>query len=161
MRMRIGMILLLSSTASALSLGQLKSGALGLTTSFFETPNLGLAYATSENTRVSASVGFNFVHDSAGNSSTYHFGVNVWRYVFTTESISNFFGGAAGFDAQSNPVGTSSSVDLAALYGAEYWFSTKFALHGTLQIHFDTGKVFGSSVSRIFTSAETGLTWYF
>jgi hypothetical protein len=161
MKKRIRTAFLLSFTMVVVSFGQLKSGSLGLTTSFFENPNLGLAYAASENTRITASVGFNFAHDSSGNSSTYHFGLSMWRYVLNTESISNFLGGAVGFDAQSNPVGTSSSVDLAALYGAEYWFSTRFALHGTLQIHFDTGKFIGLSVSRVFTSAETGLTWYF
>ena len=158
---RIRSALLLSSIVAVVSLGQLKSGALGLTTSFFENPNLGLAYATSENTRIAASVGFSFAHDSSGNSSTYHFGLSMWRYVLNTESISNFLGGAVGFDARSNPVGTSSSVDLAGLYGAEYWFSRRFALHGTLQIHFNTGKIIGSNISRVFTSAETGLTWYF
>jgi hypothetical protein len=130
MKKRIRTALLLCLTLAVVSFGQLKSGAMGLTTSFFENPNLGLAYAASENTRIAASVGFSFAHDSSGNSSTYHFGLSMWHYVLTTESISNFLGGAVGFDAQSNPVGTSSSVDLAALYGAECWFSTGFALHG-------------------------------
>jgi len=161
MRNSVTVLVLLSLTFIGTANGQLKSGSLGLTTSLLENPNLGLAYAASENTRISASVGFSFTHDSTGNSSTYHFGVNLWRYVLTTESISNFLGGAIGVDALSNSVGTSSSLDFAGLYGAEYWFSTRFALHGTLQIHFNTGRMFGSTVSKVYTSAETGLTWYF
>jgi hypothetical protein len=155
-------ILFLSSVMlTALSFGQLKTGSIGLTTSLLKDPNLGIAYAASENTRISANVGFNFAHDSSGNSSTYHFGVSAWRYVLTAASISSFFGGTLGVDAQSNPAGTSSLLDLAGLYGAEYWFSSKFAVHGTLQVHVGTGKDFGSTVSKIYTSAETGLTWYF
>jgi len=157
---RIVFLAVLLCGVATVSFAQLKTGALGLTTSFSENPNLGLAFAASENTRIAATVGFDFSHDSTGNSSTYSFGLSLWRYVLTAESISNFFGGSVGFDAQSNPFGTSSSIDLAALYGAEYWFSKRFAVHGTLQIHFDTGRSLGSTVTGIFTSAEAGLTWY-
>ena len=161
MRMRIDLLFVLSTIITVTGFAQLKPGALGLTTSFSENPNLGLAYAASENTRITATVGFNFAHDSTGNASTYHFAVSIWRYVLTTDNISNFFGGVVGVDAQSNPVGTSSFLDVVALYGAEYWFSTRFAVHGTLQVHFGTGKELGTGVSRIYTSAESGLTWYF
>jgi hypothetical protein len=161
MRTKCTILFLLMTLLNGVSFGQLKSGSIGLTTSLSKEPNLGIAYAASENSRISANVGFNFTHDSTGNSSTYHFGVNAWRYILNVENISSFFGGALGVDAQSSQAGTSSSLDLAALYGAEYWFSPRFAVNGTLQVHFGTGKVLGSTVSRIYTSAETGLTWYF
>ncbi len=63
-------------------------------------------------------------------------------------------------DAQSNPVGTSSAFGVGALYGTEYWFSSRFAVHGTVRVHLSTGKAYGSTTSRIYTSAESGLTWY-
>lgn len=160
MRNRIVTTLLVTVAITTVCLAQLKNGAVGLTVSFLENPNLGLAYAASQNTRISAKVGFNFAHDSTGNSSTYHFELNMWRYVMNVENVSGFFGGSVGMDALSNPAGTASSIGAGALYGMEYWFSARFAVHGTVQIHLSTGKALGSSVSRVFTTAESGLTWY-
>ena len=155
-----GFSLLLAIVFTSFCYPQLKNGAVGLTASFNGSPNLGLAYAVSQNTRIAADVGFQFSHDSVGNSSTYQFGLSMWRYVLNADNISSFFGGTVGIDAQSNSGGTSSSLGLGALYGAEYWFSPKFAVYGTLQVHLSTGKAFGATVSRVFTSAESGLTWY-
>lgn len=151
---------LLMAVFCSVSPGQLRAGAVGLTVSFLQKPNVGLAYAVSPRTRIGAEVGFDFSHDSAGNTSTYHFGLSMWRYVVSIENVSGFFGGTIETDALSNPSGTSSSFGIGALYGMEYWFGKRFAVHGTLQVHLSTGKDFGSTVSRVFTSAESGLTWY-
>ncbi len=161
MKKRLTLAVLLGLCFSVVALAQLKQGTLGVTASILESPNIGLVYASNEQTRLSAAFGFSLRNDSTGNTSTYRFTASVWRYILTTENISNFYGGSLGFDAQSYPVGTSSSFGVAALYGAEYWFSSKFALSGTFQLHFSTGKEYGSKVSRVFTSVETGLTWYF
>ncbi len=160
MRPRICIVGLLTVALTVLAGAQLKSGAVGVTVSFLQSPNLGLAYAVSPHTRLSAQVGFDFTHDSSGNASTYQCGLGLWRYVVNVENLSGFFGGSIGVDATTNPRGTSSSFGVGALYGMEYWFSSRFAVHGTLQLHLSTGKVFGSTVSRVFTSAESGLTWY-
>jgi hypothetical protein len=160
MHKKTNFVLLLSIVCVATTLGQLRRGSVGLTTTLFQSPNLGLAYAASANTRISANVGFTFTHDSSGNASTYHVSVSGWRYVYSAENMSGFFGGSFGVDAQSDPSATTSSLDLAALFGTEYWFSSRFALYGTAQLHFGTGKIAGATVSRLYTSAETGLTWY-
>ena len=160
MRSTICAFAVLMGAFSSLATAQLKGGAVGLTVSFLQSPNLGLAYAATSDTRLSAQVGFDFTHDSSGNASSYQFGLSMWRYIINVDNVSGFFGGTIGLDAASNPAGTSSSIRLGALYGMEYWFSSRFAVHGTLQVHVSTGKAFGSTVSRVFTSAESGLTWY-
>lgn len=154
-------IFLLCACISTAAFGQLKPGSLGLTTSFVENPNLGLVYAASEQTRFAATIGFNFVHDSVGNASAYHFGLSVWRYVLTSKDIATFVGGVMGVDAQSNTVGTTSLLDLGVLFGAEYWLSSAFAVHGSLQLHGGAGKQQGTPLSRFSTSAVSGMTWYF
>ncbi len=161
MRRKLQISLFLCILLSATSSAQLKSGALGITASILESPNVGLVYAPSEKTRLTATFGFSLKNDSTGTASTYRFNASIWRYILSAENVSNFFGGSVGFDAQSYPSGTSSTVGIVGLYGAEYWFSPKFALNGVFQLHFDTGKEFGSHVSRISTSVQTGLTWYF
>ncbi len=161
MKTKLSIVALLWFCCTAVTSAQLKRGAMGLTASILESPNIGLVYATSEQTRLSASFGFSLRNDSSGNRSSYRFAVSVWQYVLNEQNISSFYGGSLGVDAQSYPEGTSSSFGIAALYGAEYWFSPKFALNGTFQLHFSTGKEYGSKVSRVFTSVQTGLTWYF
>ncbi len=160
MKIRLAAFSVLAVVVCSLAAAQLKGGAVGLTVSFVQNPNLGLAYALSPHTRLSAQVGFDFTHDSTGNASTYQCGLGIWRYVVNVENIAGFFGGTIGVNASSNSAGTSSSFGIGALYGMEYWFSPRFAVHGTLQVHLSSGKAFGSTVSRVYTTAESGLTWY-
>ncbi len=160
MKSRISTVSVLTIVACSLATAQLRSGAVGITVSFLQNPNLGLAYAASANTRISAQVGFDFKHDSSGNASTYGCDLGLWHYVFSVENMSGFVGGTIGISAASSPAGTSSALGLGALYGMEYWFSSRSAVHGTLQVQLSTGKSFGSTVTRVFTKAESGLTFY-
>jgi hypothetical protein len=152
---------ILCATVAATALSQLKSGALGLTMSLSQSPNIGLAYAASENTRIAASIGFDAAKDSSGTTSSYRFSTSIWRYILSSDNIASFFGGSIGLDADSKPAGTVSSVSFGPLFGAEYWFSKRFAVFGMFQVAFQTGKSFGTNVTRLSSSAQTGLTWYF
>ncbi len=161
MRKILSVLLAVTTLSIVTANAQLKSGSIGLTASLLESPNIGLAYAASAKTRVSATFGFGLTKDSTGTTSNYRFNASLWQYVLSADNISNFFGGSVGLDAHSYPSGTSSTIGLTALYGAEYWFSPKFALNGVFQLHYDTGKELGSSVTSVYTSVQTGLTWYF
>jgi hypothetical protein len=55
---KISISLVLPATLGLTAADQLKSGALGLTTSLLDSPNLGMACAASKNTRLSATIGF-------------------------------------------------------------------------------------------------------
>lgn len=158
-RLLFVLILLFSFAYPASS--QLKKGSLGLTTSILESPNLGMAYATSAKTRLAVSLGFSSSKDSVGRTSSFHVGTSLWRYISLSEGLATFTGGSIGVDTKSTPNVTSSSLSIAGLFGTEYWFSPRFSVHGLLQLQFVTGKDAGASISAISTSAQTGVTWYF
>jgi hypothetical protein len=153
----ICLALLLTSTC----LCQPKKGSLGITSAIVETPNLGIAYAVSDNMRIGSSLGVDMSKDSLGTTSSLHFDASIWRYTISSENFSTFFGGAVGFDSKSMPTATTSLAGIAGLYGAEYWLSPKFAIYGLLQVGYETGKDAGAAVTHVKTSAKTGLTWYF
>lgn len=161
MKNRLVFVVVLLFSFAYPTASQLKKGSLGLTTSILESPNLGMAYAASENMRLAVFLGFSSSKDSIGRTSTFHVGTSLWRYMSASDGLATFAGGSIGVDTRSTPDVTSSSLGITGLYGAEYWFSPQFSAHGLLQLHFVTGKDAGASISTFFTSAQTGVTWYF
>lgn len=158
--------------ASSFGFGQMKQGTWGVTTGTAGSPtSFGIAYALQPNLRLSGAIGFtsesnpNFQATAVG-TTTFTIGVTPWYYLGTTESVSAFVGGMIGFTSTSisGVSGSATGFTFAGHFGAEYWFTQKFAWNGYLALGFNSqsnGGPASVSNSTFGTSTSTGLTWFF
>lgn len=125
--------------------------------------NIGMAYMPSDRISVRAELGFRSQTDtSTAKNSEFTFTGNVWYYLSTAESISTFLGGALGFGSSTDIAGNGTSlVSVSGFFGAEYWFSPHFSCFGHIGFVSASYKIAEKPASDFFTSASTGLTWYF
>ena len=86
----------------------------------------------------------------------------MWYYLHTAENVSTFLGGALGFGSANDAAGNGTSLlNLSGFFGAEYWFSPHFSCFGHIGLVYASYKITEKPASDVFTSATTGLTWYF
>ncbi len=154
---------------------QLKPGSFGLTADLstgFQGPSeirtlagplhAGVAYSLNEKTSVRATIGFRTHADTSGNSeSEFSVGGDLWYYLTDADQMSTFAGGGFAFGSASQPSGaTTSVIGLRGFFGAEYWFSRRFAWHVHTGLDVVLSSLSGKSSSDLFLAASTGLTWY-
>ena len=125
--------------------------------------NIGLAYLPSDHLSIRSELGFRTQKDTSGaRNSEFTFTGNVWYYLHTAESMSTFIGGALGFGSESAASGSVTSLfSLSGYFGAEYWIGQRFSWFGHIGLVYASYSVAGKPASDVFTSATTGLTWYF
>jgi hypothetical protein len=125
--------------------------------------NLGMAYMPSDRVSLRGELGFRSQKDTSGTkNSEFTFTGNLWYYLQTSENVSTFLGGAIGFGSASDVAGKGTSLlSLSGFFGAEYWFSPHFSCFGHIGLIYASTKVAEKPASDVFTSATTGLTWYF
>jgi len=175
---RLAMLTMAVTILGSLSLAQLKQGAWGITADVTGSSSFGIAYAMQPNLRLGVNLGFGSSGPSGAKTTSFGIGIGGWYYLGTSENVSAFVGGAISFESQSQdqttanpnppPITITSSVTtttfgLGPQFGAEYWFSQKFAIHGYLQFKFGSSSSGGGggSSTTITTNTQTGLTWYF
>ena len=125
--------------------------------------NLGMAYMPSDQISLRGELGFISQKDTSNATySEFTFTGNVWYYLQTSENISTFLGGALGFGSATDATGKGiSMLTLQSFFGAEYWVSKRFSWFGHMGVVYASYSEAGKKASDIFTSASTGLTWYF
>jgi hypothetical protein len=125
--------------------------------------NLGFTYLPSNRINLRGELGFWSQKDTAQTTnSEFTFTSNVWYYLNTNENVSTFLGGALGFGSATDGAGKSSSLlHLNGFFGVEYWISTHFSCFGHIGLVYASYKVAERPATNIFTSATSGLTWYF
>jgi hypothetical protein len=145
---------------TTLSKGFISSANISSNTGSF---NIGMAYMPSDRINLKGELGFRSQKDTSGTkNSEFTFTGNVWYYLQTSESVSTFLGGALGFGSATDVAGKGTSLlSLSGYYGAEYWFSPRFSWFGHFGIVYASYKIAQKPASDIYTSATTGVTWYF
>jgi len=125
--------------------------------------NIGFAYFPSDRISVRCDVGFRAQKDtSEAKTSEFTFTGNMWYYLQTSENVSTFLGGALGFGSATDAAGKGSSLmSLQGFFGAEYWLSQHFSWFGHIGLVYASYTISERPASDVFTSASTGLTWYF
>jgi hypothetical protein len=125
--------------------------------------NLGMAYMPSDRISIRSDLGFKSQKDTSGEkNSEFTFTGNVWYYLQTAENVSTFLGGALGFGSATDVAGNGTSlISVSGFFGAEYWFSPHFSWFGHIGLVSASYKIAEKPASDVFTSAATGLTWYF
>jgi hypothetical protein len=125
--------------------------------------NIGMAYMPSNRISIRSDLGFRSQSDTSGEkNSEFTFTGNVWYYLHTAENISTFLGGALGFGSATDVAGIGSSlVSVSGFFGAEFWFNSHFSWFGHIGLVSASYKIAEKPASDVFTSASTGLTWYF
>lgn len=150
--------------ATSMMFGQLKKGGLGITTAvgLAGQSSLGVAYAFSENTRLNGELEFSSVSPTGGSSQTnFGIGATLWIYQPAMENVTVSYGGGLGYGSTSSGGVSSSSISILGEFGAEYWFSPKFAWGGQLTLGFNTSGPSGAKTSTFGTGMSTSLTWWF
>jgi hypothetical protein len=125
--------------------------------------NIGIAYMPIDHVCIRSDLGFRSQTDTSGEkNSEFTFTGNVWYYLHTAENVSTFLGGALGFGSATNVAGKGTSLmSVSGFFGAEYWFSPHFSWFGHIGLVSASYKIAEMPASDVFTSATTGLTWYF
>jgi hypothetical protein len=125
--------------------------------------NMGMAYMPSDHISLRGELGFRSQKDtSKSKNSEFTFTGNLWYYLQTKESVSTFLGSAIGFGSANGASGDGTSLlSLSGFFGAEYWFSPHFSCFGHIGLVYSSYSVATKPASDVFTSATTGLTWYF
>jgi len=125
--------------------------------------NLGMAYMPTDGISVRSELGFRSQTDTSGEkNSEFTFAGNLWFYLHTSESVSTFIGGALGFGSATDVAGKGTSLlSVSGFFGAEYWLSPHFSWFGHIGVVSASYKIAEQPASDVFTSAATGLTWYF
>ena len=159
--------------SSSVMLGQLRRGSFGLESRLDVSgvagsgglSGLGVAYAASENLRIDGALGFSSSGASGATQSGFGIEVAASYYIGTVDNVSAFAGGKVGFGSFSPGGGLSSvgSFNIGAFYGAEYWFSPKFAWSGAMGLQFTSTSTTPSTTSfgTYGAAVSTGLTWWF
>jgi hypothetical protein len=125
--------------------------------------NIGMVYLPTDRISLRCEIGFLSHKDtSEAKNSEFTFTSNLWYYLQTTENVSTFLGGSMGFGSASTASGNGMSLfSLSGYFGAEYWFSSRFSWFGHIGLVYNSYSVAEKPASDIFTSATTGLIWYF
>jgi hypothetical protein len=125
--------------------------------------NLGMAYMPSDRISLRGEMGFLSQKDTANATySEFTFTGNLWYYLQTSEEISTFLGGALGLGSATEASGKGISLmSFQGFFGAEYWFSKRFSWFGHMGLVYSSYTIAEKKASDIFTSASTGVTWYF
>jgi hypothetical protein len=125
--------------------------------------NLGVSYMPSDQIALKGEVGFCSQKDtSEAKNSEFTFTGSLWYYLQTSENVSTFLGGSVGFGSVNTASGNETSMlNLSGFFGAEYWFSPHFSCFGHIGLVYASYTIATKPASNIFTSATTGLTWYF
>lgn len=151
---------------SAMSFAQLSAGKIGVSTDMpvFGAPNLnsiGGAYALSENMRLDAGIAFTSVAppSPAKSQTGFGLGASVKMYSPAMENVTYFYGAGFSFGTYGDPAVSSFGVN--ALGGAEYWFSSRFAMGGYASFGFGSTGASGAKTTTIGTmGVSTTLTWW-
>lgn len=148
---------------SSVSMAQLSAGKIGISTDI-PAGSLGAAYALSENMRIDAGVTFNTVSPPSPATSfgTIGLGVGLKMYHPAMENVTYFYGGSFGF-ASSGPSGAkATSLNVNVLGGAEYWFSSRFAMGGYVSFGFGSSTPSGGSATTTIGTQGVGttMTWW-
>jgi hypothetical protein len=125
--------------------------------------NIGMSYLPSDEISLRGELGFRSQNDtSKAKNSEFTFTGNVWYYLQTSENVSTFLGGGVGFGSANAASGDGTSLlSISGFFGAEYWFSPHFSCFGHIGLVYASYSVATQPASDIYTSATTGLTWYF
>ncbi len=171
----LGILIVLGSVIASTLYAQPQKGIYGITTTISKgfisknistssgSLNLGMAYMPTDRINLRGELGFRSQKDTSNStSSEFTFTANCWYYLQTTENVSTFLGGAVGFGSATDVAGKGTSLlNLGGYFGAEYWFSQRFSWFGHFGIIYASYKIATKPASDIFTSATTGVTWYF
>lgn len=144
---------------SSVSMAQLSAGKIGISTDI-PAGSIGAAYALSENMRLDAGLSFSSTSTTGGTSSTgFGIGGSVKLYSPAMENVSYFYGGGVNFGSVGSPAVTTIGVNV--LGGAEYWFSSRFAMGGYVSLGFTNFGPSGATTTVIGTQGvSTTLTWW-
>lgn len=167
---------MLMCVMTAILFSQPKKGLYGITTTISKgfipsnnistnngSLNLGFTYLPSNKINLRCELGFRSQTDTAeAKSSEFTFTSNIWYYLATYENVATFAGGALGFGSAVDGAGISSSLfDLSGFFGVEYWIGSHFSCFGHIGFVYASYKIAQRPATDIFTSATSGLTWYF
>ena len=168
--------IILLCTISFILISQPRKGLYGITTTISKgfisshrvvtnngSLNVGFAYLPSNSISLRCELGFRSQKDtSQATSSEFTFTTNAWYYLNNLENVTTFIGGALGFGSASDGVGIGTSLlSLSGFFGVEYWISSQFSCFGHIGLVYASYSVAQRPASDIFTSATSGLTWYF
>ena len=125
--------------------------------------NIGMAYMPSDRFSLRGELGFRSQKDTnSTKNSEFTFTGNLWYYLQTSESVSTFLGGAIGFGSANSASGD--GTNLLSLSGF-LELNTGLVLTSLVLVILDLFipriQLQTKPASDIFTSATTGLTWYF
>lgn len=125
--------------------------------------NIGMSYMPSDQLNLKGEVGFFSQKDTSGaKNSEYTFSAQLWYYLQSSDQVSTFLGGSIGFGSVNTASGDGITlIDFSGFFGAEYWFSPHFSCFGNIGVVYASYTVATKPASDVFTSATTGLTWYF
>jgi len=162
MKKRIIAVLAICAFAS-MSFGQLKEGSLGISPgiSFGPTHNtqtIGIAYAVTNDIRLDGDIGFTTVSD---DYTSFALTVGGAYYLWKVDDINTFVSGGFGIAStsySSSYLGSDvSEFGLTGKMGAEYNFSPRFSINGTVGLELNLG----SGHTRFGTITGSALTWWF
>jgi hypothetical protein len=125
--------------------------------------NIGMSYMPSDQINLKGEIGFCSQKDTSGaKNSEFTFTGHLWYYLQTSQNVSTFLGGSIGFGSVNTASGDGTTMlNLSGFFGAEYWFSPHFSCFGHIGLVYASYTIATKPASDIFTSATTGLTWYF
>jgi len=142
---------------SSLSVAQLSAGKIGITTDI-PAKSIGAAYALSENMRLDAGLTFESTAppSPATSSTEIGIGASIKLYHPAVENVTYYYGGGVGFNTAGDPA--FSTIGISVMGGAEYWFSSRFAVGANVSLGFTNSGVSGAKTTRIGTQG-VGMTW--
>lgn len=145
---------------SSVSMAQLSAGKLGVTTDI-PASSIGAAYALSENMRIDAGLTFQTTSppSPAKSSTTIGVGASLKMYNPAMEGVTYFYGGQFNFSSSGPSGATSTALGVAVLGGAEYWFSSRFAVGAHVSFGFGSSTPSGGSATTTIGTMGVGTTW--
>jgi hypothetical protein len=173
---KMAVSLILCSLVGLSLFAQPKKGIYGITTTLSKgfgtasdistnsgSMSIGVGYMPTDMINLRGELGFRSQKDTTGlKHSEFTFTGSLWYYLQTSEGVSTFLGGSLGFGSATDIGGKGTSmVSLGGFFGAEYWFSQHFSCFGHIGFIYASYTIAEKPASDFFTSASTGLTWYF
>lgn len=158
----LALVAVLVMSSSSLH-AQMSPGRFAVTALVPQGPDIGVAYAASERTRINLGLGFSASYPDAGVSeSSFSVKAGAWRLQPAFEGVSMFYGGSIEFLAHS---GSTSTGDFGVMVqaGAEYAISRSFSIGGVVGLGYASGGTssLGAAGTRLATSeASIMLTWW-
>jgi len=152
---KVLLVVLAVVLVSSVSMAQLSAGKLAITTDI-PGNSIGAAYALSENMRIDGGVTFQSTSVAGTSATAFGIGANVKLYHPAVENVTYFYGGGVSFSTVGDPAIT--SLGLKAIGGAEYWFSSRFAIGGYVSAGYSSVGPSGTKVNT-FGTMGVGTTW--